>query len=232
MEEGELLAVIGPNGAGKTTLFNIISGFFAPDAGRVCFDGCDITGMKQHVIAMRGLVRTYQLAQPFRALTVRENVHVGFHIRTRGGPFAAILRPRWLREQEAEIRVKAQELLDFVGLAAQADARADELSYGQQRLLELARALACAPKLLLLDEPAAGLAAHETVALAATIRRINARGIGVLLIEHDMGLVMDIAARIVVLDFGRMIAVGTPDAVKAHPDVVAAYLGGTEFADA
>ena len=229
--EQTVFAVIGPNGAGKTTLFNTISGFFPPSEGRISFDGADITGMAQRKIAARGLVRTYQLVQLFKDLTVAENVQVGFHLVTKGAIGAALLRPPWMRAQEARVRDEARELLAFVGLAAQADARADTLPYGQQRLLEVARALAAQPKLLLLDEPAAGLNTGETQALADTILRIRARGVTVLLIEHDMSLVMQIAQRIVVLDFGRKIAEGTPAEIKAHPDVIAAYLG-TEAAHA
>jgi branched-chain amino acid transport system ATP-binding protein len=229
--EQTVFAVIGPNGAGKTTLFNTISGFFPPTEGAIHFDGNDVTGLPQRKIAERGLVRTYQLVQLFKDLTVAENVQVGFHLVTRGAIGAALLRPRWMREQEARIRTETSDLLAFVGLGAQAERRADTLPYGQQRLLEVARALAARPRLLLLDEPAAGLNPDETQALADTILRIRARGITVLLIEHDMSLVMRIAQHIVVLDFGKKIAEGTPEEIKAHPDVIAAYLG-TEAAHA
>jgi branched-chain amino acid transport system ATP-binding protein len=229
--EKTVFAVIGPNGAGKTTLFNTISGFFPPSQGRIEFDGDDITGLAQRKIAARGLVRTYQLVQLFKDLTVAENVQVGFHLVTKGAIGAALLRPRWMREQEARIREETHDLLAFVGLGAQADMQADSLPYGQQRLLEVARALAARPRLLLLDEPAAGLNPDETQALADTILRIRDRGITVLLIEHDMSLVMRIAQHIVVLDFGEKIAEGTPEEIKAHPDVIAAYLG-TEAAHA
>jgi branched-chain amino acid transport system ATP-binding protein len=232
IEEGDLFAVIGPNGAGKTTLFNIISGFFPPTEGSVGFDGQPITGMSQHAVASLGLVRTYQLVQLFKDLTVRENVAVGFHRVTRGGIPAALFRPGWARRQEAEIDRRSRELLDFVGLRARADTPADKLPYGQQRLLEVARALAAEPRLLLLDEPAAGLNTQETAALADVIERVNARGVTVLLVEHDMSLVMKVARRIAVIDFGRKIAEGTPAEIKSHPDVIAAYLGGTESADA
>jgi len=229
--ENSVFAVIGPNGAGKTTLFNAISGFFPPNEGRIVFDGADITGLPQRRIAARGLLRTYQLVQLFKDLTVAENVQVGFHLVTRGAIGAALLRSRWVREQEARVRAETADLLAFVGLAAQADMRADALPYGRQRLLEVARALAARPRLLLLDEPAAGLNPDETQALADTILRIRERGITVLLIEHDMSLVMRIAQHIVVLDFGKKIAEGTPDEIKQHPDVIAAYLG-TEAAHA
>jgi len=230
--EKSVFAVIGPNGAGKTTLFNAISGFFPPSEGRIRFAGDDISGMPQRKIAARGLVRTYQLVQLFKDLTVAENVQVGFHLVTRGAIGAALLRPRWMREQETRIQEETQALLAFVGLGAQADRKADTLPYGQQRLLEVARALAARPRLLLLDEPAAGLNPEETKGLAAAILRIRDRGITVLLIEHDMSLVMQIAQHIVVLDFGRKIAEGTPDEIKSHPDVIAAYLGSPEAADA
>ncbi len=224
--EGALFAVIGPNGAGKTTLFNTISGFFPPTEGTILFGGEDVTGLPQARIAGRGLIRTYQLVQLFKNLTVAENVHVGFHRVTHGGVVSALLRPRSFREQEQRIREEARSLLTFVGLGALADVPAEVLPYGQQRLLEIARALAGQPRLLLLDEPAAGLNTQETEALADTIRRINARGTTVVLIEHDMNLVMQVAQRIVVLDFGRKIAEGTPAEIRAHPDVIAAYLGG------
>jgi branched-chain amino acid transport system ATP-binding protein len=229
--EGSLFAVIGPNGAGKTTFFNMLSGFFLPTAGTIAFDGQDITGVRQDKIAAMGLIRTFQLVQMFRGMTVAENVEVGSHLRTRGGIASALIRPPWLRRQEAEIRVKARALLDFVGLGGLADMSAELLPYGQQRLLEVARAMAAEPRLLLLDEPAAGLNAHETDALAEVIQQINARGVTIVLIEHDVGLVTRIAHRIAVLDFGCKIAEGTPDEIKRHPDVIAAYLG-TETEDA
>ncbi len=229
--EGSLFAVIGPNGAGKTTFFNMLSGFLRPTAGTIDVAGEDITNARQDTIAAMGLIRTFQLVQMFQGMSAAENVEVGFHLRTRGGIAAALMRPSWLRRQEAEIRVKARELLDFVGLGAQAEMNAELLPYGQQRLLEVARAMAAQPRLLLLDEPAAGLNAHETDALAVVIQEINARGVTVILIEHDVGLVTRIAHRIAVLDFGCKIAEGTPEEIKQHPDVIAAYLG-TEAAHA
>jgi branched-chain amino acid transport system ATP-binding protein len=223
--EGSLFAVIGPNGAGKTTFFNMLSGFLRPTAGTVELGGEDITNVRQDKIAAMGLIRTFQLVQMFQGMSVAENVEVGFHLRTRGGIASALMRPPWLRRQETETRAKARELLDFVGIGAQAEMNAELLPYGQQRLLEVARAMAAQPRLLLLDEPAAGLNAHETDALAEVIQHINARGVTVLLIEHDVGLVTRIAHRIAVLDFGCKIAEGTPDEIKQHPDVIAAYLG-------
>jgi branched-chain amino acid transport system ATP-binding protein len=230
--EGSLFAVIGPNGAGKTTFFNMVSGFLAPSAGTIEFAGEDITNLRQDKIAAKGLVRTFQLVQLFKGMTVAENVEVGFHLATKGGVAAALSRLSWFRRQEADVHVKARELLAFVGLAGQAEQDAELLPYGQQRLLEVARALAAKPRLLLLDEPAAGLNAPETDALAAVIQELNRQGTTVLLIEHDMALVTRIAQRIAVLDFGCKIAEGTPDEIKRHPDVIAAYLGTEETAHA
>lgn len=232
VDEGELLAVIGPNGAGKTTLFNVISGFFPPTSGSIHFDGEDITRATSHHVASAGLIRTYQLVQLFKHLTVAENVEIGSHRVTRGGVFSALFRPDWMRRQEKSVCEGAHELLRFVGLDDHAGVQADKLPYGRQRLLELARALAAKPRLLLLDEPAAGLNMQETEALAEVITRIHRSGTTIILIEHDMSLVMKIAQRIVVLDFGKKIAEGTPEKIKVHPDVIAAYLGGTEMADA
>ncbi len=230
--DGSLFAVIGPNGAGKTTFFNMVSGFLKPSSGKIEFCGSDITGVRQDKIAAMGLVRTFQLVQLFKGMTVAENVEVGSHLRTRGGVASALLRSSWFYRQEREVRERALELLKFVDLDNQADLDADLLPYGQQRLLEVARALAAQPRLLLLDEPAAGLNTQETEALADIIQRVNSQGTTILLIEHDVALVTRIAHRIAVLDFGRKIAEGTPDEVKRHPEVIAAYLGTEEPADA
>lgn len=230
--EGSLFGVIGPNGAGKTTFFNMISGFLQPTAGTIEFAGTDITNMRQDKIAAMGLVRTFQLVQLFKGMSVAENVEVGCHLATRGGVAAAIARLAWFRRQEADVHAKARELLDFVGLDGQAKQDAELLPYGQQRLLEVARALAARPRLLLLDEPAAGLNSHETDALAKIIQQLNGQGITVLLIEHDVALVTRIAQRIAVLDFGCKITEGTPDEIKRHPDVITAYLGTDEAAHA
>jgi branched-chain amino acid transport system ATP-binding protein len=230
--EGSLFAVIGPNGAGKTTLFNVVSGTMAPSEGEVRFDDGVISGLPQDQVAGRGLIRTYQLVQLFKDLTVAENVQVGFHRVTKGGIGSALFHPKWMRDQEAEIARETRVLLDFVGLGDRHDVLADQLTYGQQRLLEVARALAAKPRMLLLDEPAAGLNVQETEALAAVIQAVNRRGITVVLIEHDVGLIMKVAQRIAVLDFGKKIAEGTPEEIRAHPAVIAAYLGGTEYADA
>lgn len=222
---GVIAAVIGPNGAGKTTLFNLISGFTPPNQGRVILDGHDLTGLRSDQRAARGLVRTFQLVRLFPQMTALGNVLVGFHMHIHGGSIAAIVRPRWLREQEARIRAEAWELLGLVGLQHQADTLASNLTYGQQRLLEVARGLAARPKLLMLDEPAAGLNTGETVELSNLIKKIRGRGITVLFIEHDMGLVMGIAEQVHVLNFGRRIASGTPQEVQNEPAVVEAYLG-------
>jgi branched-chain amino acid transport system ATP-binding protein len=223
--EGGVTAVIGPNGAGKTTLFNLISGFQRPDAGRIVFAGEDITGRPPEAIATAGLVRTFQLVQLFQNLSVLENIQVGCHLRTSGGFWSAVLRNRRTRQSECEVETRARELLGFVGLKADPGADASALAYGQQRLLEIARALAAQPKLLLLDEPAAGLSADESKRLSAAIRAIAQRGTTVLLIEHDMKLVMNTADTIAVLDFGRKIAEGPPTTVRENPAVIAAYLG-------
>ena len=231
IKQGDITAIIGPNGAGKTTLFNAISGFRTPTEGRVVFDGHDTTGLAPERVAKRGLVRTFQLVQLFETLTVLENVKVGRHLHTSGGLLSA-LTPWRARAIEAGVDSVARDLLTRVGLATHADMLATNLPYGQKRLLEIARALAAEPKLLLLDEPAAGLNRTETSRLADVIRAIAAQGVTVLLIEHDMSFVMNIADRVAVLDFGKLIATGTPAEVQKNPDVIAAYLGTMEAAHA
>jgi branched-chain amino acid transport system ATP-binding protein len=225
-----ITAVIGPNGAGKTTLFSMISGFLAPSQGRIVFDGRDISGLPSHRIASLGLVRTFQLVRLFTGLSVRENVEVGCHLHTRGGLFAALATLPWVRRQEREVARQADELLAMVGLSDTAGLPASSLSYGRQRLLEVARAMGARPKLLLLDEPAAGLNAEETDNLSRVIRRIAAEGTAILLIEHDMSLVLSIADQIAVMEFGRKIAFGAPAEIRRDPAVLAAYLGTTAAA--
>jgi branched-chain amino acid transport system ATP-binding protein len=223
--QGGVTAVIGPDGAGKTTLFNMISGFQTPNAGHIVFADQDITARPPEEIAASGLIRTFQLVQLFQNLSVLENIQVGCHLHTKGGVLSALMRTGSTRQIEREVEARARELLDFVGLEGAADAEASALAYGQQRLLEVARALAAKPKLLLLDEPAAGLSAEESKRLSAAIRAIAGRGTTVLLIEHDMKLVMNTADTIAVLDFGRKIAEGSPATVRENPAVIAAYLG-------
>ena len=218
-------AVIGPNGAGKTTLFNLISGSLPPSAGQIVFDGQDITGRPPARNAAAGLVRTFQLVKLFEDLSVLDNVKVGCHLRGKAGLFAALLRPGSAHREEAAVDARARELLAFAGLSAFAEEPAAGLPYGRQRMLELARAMAAGPKLILLDEPAAGLNTEESAALSRIIRRIAEDGTSVLLIEHDMTLVMNTADRVVVVDFGRKIAQGTPAEMRADPAVIAAYLG-------
>lgn len=225
IRRGEILALIGPNGAGKTTLFNLLSGTHALDAGQVIFDGKPIHNRPAHYIATLGLVRTFQNLQIFGDMSVLENVLVGRHLRIRAGFLAAALRLPGIRAEERHAREAALHYLDMVGLARRAEDGASHLPYGQQRLLEIARALAAEPKLLLLDEPAAGLTRPETEALNALIVRIRESGITVMLVEHDMTLVMGIADRVAVLHYGKRIAVGTPSAVQANEQVIGAYLG-------
>ena len=230
IEAGEISAIIGPNGAGKTTLFNLISGFLEPTLGSVTFNGEAITGVPVATVAAKGLVRTFQLVQLFPDLTALGNVRVGSHLQSSGGVWSALLRNRRSRVQAAAVDAKARELLEFVGLGGRGDVGATELTYGQQRLLEVARALATQPKLLLLDEPAAGLNREETEHLAQVIGEIVKRGISVLIIEHDMSLVMKIAANVIVIDFGKKIAEGKPEEVQRDAGVLDAYLGGVDCA--
>ncbi len=225
---GQVSAIIGPNGAGKTTLFNLVSGFQSPIAGRIRLDGQDITGQAPHRIAAQGIVRTFQLVQLFPDLSAQQNVEAGCHLRGSGGVWAALARGARARRELEEAAASARELLAFVGLGERADMPAAALTYGQQRLLEVARAMAAGPRLLLLDEPAAGLNLLETEHLASVIRAVVERGITVLLIEHDMNLVMRVARHIVVLDFGRKIAAGAPHEVRNDAAVLEAYLGGVE----
>ncbi len=224
---GTIHAVIGPNGAGKTTLLNLVTGLYRPTTGRVSLGGEVLTGLPPHRIAARGVARTFQNTELFVELTARDNVLVGLHRHLRYGLVMSTLRLPGFRRAERQASRRADELLALVGLDGQADTLAGELSLGQQRRLELARALAVGPRLLMLDEPAAGLRAAEAEALAVMLRRLRDElGLTLVLIDHVMRVVMGVSERITVLNQGRKLAEGTPDDVRKNPAVVAAYLGG------
>jgi branched-chain amino acid transport system ATP-binding protein len=222
---GTIKAVIGPNGAGKTTLFNLVTGFLFPQRGCIVFAGKEIQGWPAHAVAALGIARTFQLVQLFEHMTVLENVMVGRHRLSKSGFLAGALRLPWTRTEEQAIRGRAEEALEFVGLQDRAQQPATILPLGLKRLLEIARALAAAPALLLLDEPASGLDAVETDRLLEMILALKERGLTVLLVEHDMGLTMEVADEIAVLNYGRLIADGPPRAIQKNPEVIAAYLG-------
>ncbi len=222
---GAIKAVIGPNGAGKTTLFNLIAGAIAPHGGEVLFRDRPITGWKPHAVASLGIARTFQTTKLFPHMTVLENLMVGRHSRMRSGFVAGLLNLPGTWREIREAQAKAHAILDDLGLSAHAEEIAANLSFGRQRLIEFARALAMEPTLLLLDEPAAGLNIYETNELAQLIRKIRDRGITCLIVEHDMSLVMNISDEVVVLDQGQKIAEGTPSAIQRNPDVIRIYLG-------
>ncbi len=224
--QGELFGLIGPNGAGKTTLFNIVTGLTAPTGGRLRYQGADITGLPPHRVAERGIARTFQNVRLFGELSALDNVMIARHVRTRSGLISGVLGLSAARREEGATRQRAAELLALVGLADRAEERARNFSYGDQRRLEIARALAVEPDLLLLDEPAAGMNSGEKRALSDLIRSVRAQfRLTILLIEHHVPLVMDLCDRIAVLNFGQLIALGPPADVRKSPAVIEAYLG-------
>lgn len=227
-DEGKILSVIGPNGAGKTSAFNCITGFYKPTGGKVSFAGADITRLRPSAVAARGVSRTFQNLRLFGELTVLDNVRAGMHLRMKQNAIDAFLHTPRFRRSEREATEESHKWLDFVGLRGDRSGEARNLPYGEQRRVEIARALARGPRLLLLDEPAAGLNHGEKQELLDLLRRIGDLGIALVLIEHDMGLVMQVSDRIVVLNFGREIADGAPGEVRRNPAVVEAYLGRDE----
>ena len=232
VHKGQIKSVIGPNGAGKTTFFNLISGVIPPDSGSILLDGKSIDQKPPHEIAKRGISRTFQTMQLFDNMSVLENVMVGRHIRTTAGILRTAFRAFGARSEEKNIKESAYHWLNFVGLKQKADQPAGSLPCGQQKLLEIARALATDPKLLLLDEPAAGLNIRETEDLGTLLKEIQGLGVTQILVEHDMSLVMEVSDELFVLDYGKKVAEGVPKDIQNNPDVIAIYLGEEKSADA
>ena len=225
IEAGIVYAVIGPNGAGKTTLFNLITGVYTPTSGSILLDGESIGGKKPNELAIRGVARTFQNLQICMNMSAMENVMVGAHLRLDRNPLKAALRFPSITRRDAELREESAELMRFVGLEKYIEARADSMPYGALKRLEIARALALKPRIIFLDEPAAGLNPKETIEVDALVRKVADSGVTVVLVEHDMKMVMNLSDRILVLDYGRKLAEGTGEEVRKNPDVIAAYLG-------
>ena len=225
ISQGDITGVIGPNGAGKTTLFNIITGIYTQSAGKVLLEGTDVSGLAPEQLAQRGLVRTFQNIELFSGMTVRENVMVGMHTKSSSGLLACAFKMPWSIAEERRIHERSMECLEFTGITDLADVTAGNLPFGKGRLLEVSRALALEPRIILMDEPAAGLNSQETLEFSHLIQRIRKKGITVVLVEHDMELIMDICDRIVVLNLGKKLAEGTSQEIQDNPEVVAAYLG-------